>query len=38
MAEERTEEFAALVNALIRDEAEIEQNAMAKAKQQKEKE
>ncbi|NPA28848.1 MAG: flagellar basal body M-ring protein FliF [Epsilonproteobacteria bacterium] len=38
MAEERTEEFAALLNALIRDEAEIEQNAMAKAKQQKEKE
>jgi len=37
MAEEKTEEFAALLNALIRDEAEIEQNAMAKVKEEKEK-
>ena len=35
MAEERTDEFAALINALIRDENELEQNAASKMKKEK---
>ena len=35
MAEERTDEFAALINALIRDEVEMEQSAAASAKKEK---
>jgi len=35
MAEERTDEFAALINALIRDESEFEQSAATKIKKEK---
>jgi len=34
MAEERTDEFAALINALIRDENELEQSAATKIKKE----